>query len=52
MSPTKVLSRGYSYITNSDGNAVTEANRLNIGDKVHINFSKGGADAEIVSVAD
>lgn len=42
LSPLKVLNRGYSVVKNQ-GNTVTAAASLNIGDEINIKFASGGA---------
>ena len=42
LSPLKVLSRGYSYVT-KDGRNVRSADRLSAGDRLSVTFSDGEA---------
>jgi exodeoxyribonuclease VII large subunit len=47
LSPHAVLSRGYSIITNVDGQIVNNANQLKLDDKICIQLNHGQADATI-----
>ena len=47
LSPHAVLSRGYSIITNVDGQIVNNANQLKLDDKIRIQLNHGQADANI-----
>ena len=47
LSPHAVLSRGYSIITNVDGQIVNNINQLKLDDKIHIQLNHGQADANI-----
>jgi len=47
LSPHAVLSRGYSIITNVDGQIVNNANQLKLDDKIRIQMNHGQADATI-----
>jgi exodeoxyribonuclease VII large subunit len=47
LSPHAVLSRGYSIITNVDGQIVNNANQLKLDDKIRIQLNHGQADATI-----
>lgn len=47
LSPHAVLSRGYSIITNVDGQIVNNVNQLKLDDKIHIQLNHGQADANI-----
>ncbi len=47
LSPHAVLSRGYSIITNLDGQIVNNANQLKLDDKIRIQLNHGQADATI-----
>ncbi len=46
LSPLKVMSRGYS-IVKKDGNAVSSANELSIGDRLSLTFKDGEAQCKI-----
>lgn len=48
LSPLKVLSRGYSVVTDKKGNAVRSAAELAPGDQVTLRLAAGQARAEIV----
>ncbi len=50
LSPLAVLSRGYSTVSKEDGTRVTEAQKLQKGDPVHIRFFKGMATADVTEV--
>ncbi|MFM1824953.1 MAG: Exodeoxyribonuclease 7 large subunit [Pseudomonadota bacterium] len=47
LSPHAVLSRGYSIVTNVDGQIVNNANQLKLDDKIRIQLNHGQADATI-----
>jgi exodeoxyribonuclease VII large subunit len=47
LSPHAVLSRGYSIITNVDGQIVNNVTQLKLNDKIHIQLNHGKADANI-----
>jgi exodeoxyribonuclease VII large subunit len=47
LSPHAVLSRGYSIITNVDGQIVNNVTQLKLDDKIHIQLNHGQADANI-----
>lgn len=47
LSPHAVLSRGYSIITNVDGQIVNNVNQLKLDDKIRIQLNHGQADANI-----
>lgn len=48
LSPLKVLARGYSLVTDTNGTVVADADRLNSGDDVKITFSNGERNAKII----
>ena len=50
MSPLKVLSRGYTVVSASDGSCVTKAEALKDGDGVEVSFSDGKAQCTVNSV--
>lgn len=50
LDPRSVLERGYSYVTDSEGRALTSARSLSQGSMVSISFRDGGAEAEIKKV--
>jgi len=47
VNPNKVLERGYSMVTDRDGNALTSVSKLKEGSEVRIRMRDGSADAEI-----
>ena len=47
LSPLKVLSRGYSLVTDPDGNVIRRAQCVNIGQAVHIRLSEGSLDCRV-----
>ncbi len=47
LSPHAVLSRGYSIITNVNGQIVNNVNQLKLDDKIHIQLNHGQVDANI-----
>lgn len=48
LSPLKVLSRGYSVVTDQGGTPVMNAQELSPGDRVFLRFASGKATAEIL----
>lgn len=50
LSPLRVLSRGFSVVTNADNQVVTNSESLNTGDKVTLRFAQGTAQACIQTV--
>ena len=52
LSPHAVLSRGYSIITNADGQILNNVNQLKLDDKIHIQLNHGQADANISDLKD
>lgn len=49
LSPFKVLSRGYSFVTDKNGKVVTDSNLLNENDKLKIKFANGSAECIVSS---
>jgi exodeoxyribonuclease VII large subunit len=47
LSPHAVLSRGYSIVTNVEGQIVNNVVQLKLNDKIHIQLNHGQADANI-----
>ena len=52
LSPHAVLSRGYSIITDVDGQIVNNVTQLKLDDKIHIQLNHGQADANISDLKD
>jgi exodeoxyribonuclease VII large subunit len=52
LSPHAVLSRGYSIITNVDGQIVNNVNQLKLDDKIRIQLNHGQANANISDLKD
>ncbi len=52
LSPHAVLSRGYSIITDVDGQIVNNVAQLKLDDKIHIQLNHGQADANISDLKD
>ena len=50
MSPLKVLTRGYSVASKSDGSLIRSVFGLNTGDDVHIRLSDGSLIAKITEI--
>ncbi len=50
LSPLAVLSRGYSVVSDKDGKSIRDTKQLTIGSPVRVQFFKGKAVAEIVSI--
>lgn len=49
MSPLRVLGRGYSIVSASDGTPVTSAHDLKSGDRITVRLKDGAADAQIIT---
>ncbi|HKM09410.1 MAG TPA: exodeoxyribonuclease VII large subunit [Candidatus Methanomethylophilaceae archaeon] len=52
LNPLKVLERGYSYVTDSEGRTLTSAKALQEGSMIGIRFRDGSAEAEVRKVKD
>lgn len=52
LSPFKVLSRGYSFVTDKNGKVVTDSNSLNENDRLKIKFANGSAECIVSSKGD
>lgn len=52
LSPHAVLSRGYSIVTDVDGQIVNNVTQLKLDDKIHIQLNHGQADANISDLKD
>ncbi len=52
LSPHAVLSRGYSIVTDADGQIVNNVTQLKHDDKIHIQLNHGQADANISDLKD
>lgn len=50
LSPLSVLSRGYSTVSKEDGSLVKDANQLQKGENIRLQFYKGKARADVTSV--
>ena len=50
MSPLKVLSRGYSVVRAEDGALVTDASRVQVGGRIHVQMKKGSLTACVEQV--
>lgn len=50
LNPRSVLERGYSYVTDGSGRALTSARSLSQGSMISISFRDGGAEAEVRKV--
>lgn len=50
LNPLGVLTRGYSYVTDSQGNTLTSAKALSKGSVIDVRFRDGSAEAEIKKV--
>ena len=50
MSPLKVLTRGYSVTSNTDGSLIRSVSQLNTGDDVHVRLSDGSLTAKITEI--
>ncbi len=46
-SPLKILTKGYSLVSDFGGNTVRDADSINVGDDIYIRFSSGTAKAKI-----
>jgi len=47
LNPSNVLKRGYSYVSDKDGNAIESISKINTGDKISVVFADGVADATV-----
>lgn len=50
LSPFRVLSRGFSVITNSDGDIITHSKRLRVGDCIRVRLAHGVVHATVKNV--
>ncbi len=50
LNPLRVLERGYSYVTDSDGRTLTSAKVLSKGSMIDVRFRDGSAEAEVKKV--
>ena len=50
LSPLKVLSRGYAVASTAQGEILSDAAKLMVGEQIHIRFSKGEAVCEVQEV--
>ena len=50
LSPLKVLSRGYAVASTAQGEILSDAAKLMIGEQIQIRFSKGEAICEVQEV--
>lgn len=50
MSPLRVLSRGYTVASKSDGETIKQASELNKGDRINLRFSDGEAGCVVESL--
>lgn len=50
LNPLGVLTRGYSYVTDSKGNTLTSAKALSKGSVIDVRFRDGSAEAEVKKV--
>lgn len=48
LSPWQILQRGYAAVSREDGSIVSNAGSLRGGERIHIRFSKGSADALVI----
>ena len=47
LSPLSVLTRGYSFVSDSDGSVVKDASGLEAGQRVRIGFRDGDAECTV-----
>ena len=50
MSPLKVLSRGYSMVTDESGKLVTSASTVRLGQRIHISLRSGCLAADVQQI--
>ncbi|MFB0920012.1 MAG: exodeoxyribonuclease VII large subunit, partial [Oscillospiraceae bacterium] len=50
LSPLKVLGRGYSIVTDSNENTVTDAESVNVGDRLNVSLSRGALKCTVDDV--
>ena len=48
--PKSILKRGYSVVTDEEGNIVCSIKSLHVGQQINIETGAGSADAEIKSI--
>jgi len=51
MSPLKVLSRGYTIVSNQNGETVSSAHAVDPGEKVRVRFSDGSVNMSVIDIA-
>jgi exodeoxyribonuclease VII large subunit len=49
LAPQQVLNRGYSLVRDANGQFVTSARQVEIGERLSIGFAEGGADTTVIS---
>lgn len=52
MSPLKVLSRGYSMVTNQQGRVLTDMADVRVGDQISVRLQQGTLKAEVLTIGD
>ena len=50
MSPLKVLSRGYSMVTDEAGTLVTSADTVEPGQRIHVSLRSGSLTAQVTQI--
>lgn len=50
LSPLKVLSRGYAVAGRADGEIITNALSLSVGEEINIRFAHGSADCKVYTI--
>ena len=50
MSPLKVLSRGYSMVTDETGTLVTSAGAVTTGQRIHVSLRSGSLTAQVEQI--
>ncbi len=50
LNPLKIISRGYSAVTDKDGNVVSSAEKIQVGDSLSVRFADGRATATVTEV--
>ena len=51
LNPTAVLARGYAIALDTQGQAVRDGGRLSAGERLHLRFAKGAAEAVVAKTA-
>ncbi len=50
MSPLKVLSRGFSVVTDKDGRVLSDADRTQVGERIGVTLARGALDCRVENI--